>query len=86
VAIEIEKPELEAPFLAQTKNGNFQNVEDFLLDALQTSLKLSRRTRSGEPQRKSLVQIFAESPLKWNEQICCDPRPSGLCRRVPQTL
>lgn len=63
MTIEINKPELEALIRARLQAGEFQSVEDMLLDALRTG-KPDEKPSSRPSDRKSLAQLFAESPLK----------------------
>lgn len=64
--IEILKPELERRLREQMENGHFHDVDELLekaLDALQEKKEPSAiRHRSGG--RKSLAQLFADSPFK----------------------
>jgi len=65
MTIEIHKPELEALIRERMKTGAFQSVEDALLQALTSSqpVPTANDGRRGE-RRKSLAQLFAESPFK----------------------
>jgi len=67
--IEIHNPELEQRVREQIQRGQFHNMDDLLekaLDALEeketTAAIPSHRERPAG--RKSLVELFAESPLK----------------------
>ncbi len=74
--IEIHKPELEALILQQMQNGAFRSIEDVLLHAL-TLASVSAPSNDHPPRdlsrplpnpgRKSLAQLFAESPFKGLE-------------------
>jgi hypothetical protein len=67
MTIEIRKPELEALIAERLECGTFESVEDVLLQALKSS---PPRDQAGPPKhrrpsgRKSLAQLFAESPFK----------------------
>lgn len=58
--IEIHKPELESIILERMASGEFQNVEDVLMQALKPAPAsvLPRKTK------KSLGQFLLESPLR----------------------
>jgi hypothetical protein len=66
--IEIHRPELEALIRERMTSGGFQNVEDVLMQALRSSaFKTETPTvpkRRRPEGRKSLAQLFAESPFK----------------------
>jgi len=66
--IEIHKPELERRVREQIQRGPFHDVDELLekaLDALQEKeLALSAHRPAG---RKSLAQLFADSPFKGLE-------------------
>jgi len=67
--IEIHNPELEQRVREQIQRGQFHNVDDLLekaLDALEEKeTGASPLTHYERPAgRKSLVELFAESPLK----------------------
>jgi hypothetical protein len=67
--IEIHKPELEQRVRDQIQRGPFHDVEELLEKALDA---LEEKGTAGAPSshrerpagRKSLVELFAESPLK----------------------
>ncbi len=67
MTIEIHRPELEALIQERMASGVFQSVEDALIQALRSSLPgaegpvPNRRRPEG---RKSLAQLFADSPFK----------------------
>jgi Arc/MetJ-type ribon-helix-helix transcriptional regulator len=67
--IGIHNPELEQRTRQQIQRGQFHNVDDLLekaLDALEEKQTAAAPPSHGErpPARKSLVELFAESPLK----------------------
>jgi hypothetical protein len=65
VTIQINKPELEALIQHRLRAGKFHNVEDMLLDALGgDEAPVGKRISKRPAGRKSLAQLFAESPLK----------------------
>lgn len=64
VTIEISRPELEALIEERLRTGAFQNVEEVLLDALKSAPDTKPVKRERPAGRKSLVQLFAESPFK----------------------
>jgi hypothetical protein len=65
MTIEIHRPELEALIRERMKSGAFQNIEDVLMDALKSSPEGTPPARRRRPEgRKSLAQLFAESPFK----------------------
>ena len=68
MTIEIHRPELEALIRERMKSGAFQNVEDVLMQALQSSVLTTETPatpkRRRPESRKSLAQLFAESPFK----------------------
>ncbi len=67
MTIEIKKPELEALIAERLQSGTFENVEDVLLQALKSSPPQDQAApskRQRPPGRKSLAQLFAESPFK----------------------
>ena len=70
--IEIHRPELEQRVRAQIQSGHFHDVDELFekaLDALdekKTAVALPPR-RERPAGRKSLVELFAESPLKGLE-------------------
>ena len=68
MTIEIHRPELEALIRERMESGAFQNVEDVLMQALKSS-ETTTETRTAPHRRRpegrrSLAQLFAESPLK----------------------
>ena len=66
--IQIEKPELEALIHDRMQAGKFQTVEEFLLDALQTSSLRGDADRkeghSGGATGADLVAAMQDSPYK----------------------
>jgi Arc/MetJ-type ribon-helix-helix transcriptional regulator len=67
--IEIHNPELEQRVREQIQRGQFHDVDDLLekaLDALEEKETAAAPSshREGPAGRKSLVELFAESPLK----------------------
>ena len=68
MTIEIHRPELEALIRERMKSGSFQNVEDVLMQALKSSAlptETLTKPKWRRPEgRKSLAQLFAESPFK----------------------
>lgn len=67
MTIEIHRPELEALIRERMKSGAFRDVEDVIMQALQSSHagelpppEIPRRPAG----RKSLAQLFADSPFK----------------------
>jgi hypothetical protein len=65
MTIEIHRPELEALIRERMKTGVFQNVEDVLMEAMTSSQPPSSGNRGRRASgRKSLAQLFAESPFK----------------------
>ncbi len=67
MSIEIQKPELEQRVRASIQRGQFHNLDDLVekaLDALGEKTPVSSaRERRRAAGRKSLVELFAESPL-----------------------
>ena len=65
MTIEIHRPELEALIRERMKTGAFHNVEDVLMQALTSSQPPSAGNNGQRAKgRKSLAQLFAESPFK----------------------
>ncbi len=64
VTIEINRPELEALIQERLRSGAFQNVEDVLWDALKTKPEAEGLCSQRSDRRKSLAQLFSESPFK----------------------
>jgi hypothetical protein len=68
MTIEVHRPELEALIRERMKSGAFQNVEDVLMQALQSSVLTTETPATPKrwrpESRKSLAQLFAESPFK----------------------
>ena len=70
--IEIQNPEIEQRVRAQIQSGRFHDVEELLEEALDALEKNGTAAVSAPPRerpsgRKSLVELFAESPLKGLE-------------------
>jgi hypothetical protein len=63
MTIHITQPEIEALIQERLRSGAFRDAEEVILDALRSSAESSRRPQSKQG-RKSLAQLFAESPLK----------------------
>ncbi|HMC63212.1 MAG TPA: hypothetical protein VKJ01_28715 [Candidatus Solibacter sp.] len=64
--IEIQRPELEALIRERMNSGAFQNVEDVIMHALKASAA-AEASAAATPRpagRKSLAQLFADSPFK----------------------
>jgi len=80
VTIEIHKPELEALIKERMKSGEFQNVEEVLLQALKSS-PIGERTAPHKP-KKNLAEFLLESPLRGSglklERQKDYPRPLDL--------
>jgi Arc/MetJ-type ribon-helix-helix transcriptional regulator len=68
MSIEIQKPELERRVRARIRSGQFQNVDEVLekaLDALEEKAQDSSADQQPRTEgRKSLVELFEESPLR----------------------
>ena len=67
MTIEIHRPELEALIRERMSSGAFHDVEDVIMQALRSSpaAEAPAATTSQRPEgRKSLAQLFAESPFK----------------------
>ncbi len=66
MTIEIHRPELEALIRERMKSGAFHDVEDVIMQALKSSPAAD--AASSAPHRpvgrKSLAQLFADSPFK----------------------
>ena len=80
MTIEIHKPELEALIQERMKSGEFQNVEDVLLQALKSS-PIFERAAPRNP-KKNLAEFLLESPLRGSglklERQKDYPRPLDL--------
>ena len=67
MTIEIHSPEVEAIIRSRMAAGGFRNAEDVIVQALMStppaegSANAARRRPAG---RKSLAQLFADSPFK----------------------
>lgn len=85
--IEIQKPELEQRVRARIQDGQFKTFDELLeeaLDALDqkvpsTTVRQSRRAAG----RKSLVELFAESPLSGLNLDFSRNRSSGRSIDLP---
>lgn len=67
MTIEINKPELEELIRKQLESGAFQSIEDVLWQALSrvpTREKSDGTTRPRPEGKKSLSQLFADSPFR----------------------
>ena len=62
--IEIHKPELESLIRERMATGEFQNVEDVLMDALKPSPAVGESAKAPRKPKKSLGQFLLESPLR----------------------
>ncbi len=61
MTIEIHKPELEALIMERLQSGQFKNIEDILMQALQvTPVSPKKETRTGA----DLVAAMQASPYK----------------------
>ncbi|MFN0104923.1 MAG: hypothetical protein ACKV2U_22920 [Bryobacteraceae bacterium] len=80
--IEIHKPELENIIRERMASGEFQNVEDVLMEALKASRTSEQTGPPAQRAKKSLGQFLMESPLRdsglkleWRKDY---PRPVEL--------
>jgi hypothetical protein len=67
MTIEIHRPELEALIRERMNSGAFHDVEDVIMQALRAApaTEAPAATPPRRPEgRKSLAQLFAESPFK----------------------
>ena len=62
--IEIHKPEVENLIRERMASGAFQNVEDFLMQAFQSSPAVEQPAAPPRKPKKSLGQFLLESPLR----------------------
>lgn len=63
--IEIHKPEVEALINQRLRSGAFKDAEDVIMQALKSSPDTPATATPRRPEgRKSLAQLFAESPFK----------------------
>lgn len=62
--VEIHKPELENLIRERMTSGEFQNVEDVLIQALKASPGSEQRTEPPRKPKQSLGQFLLESPLR----------------------
>jgi hypothetical protein len=61
--IEIHKPELESLIRERMATGEFQNVEDVLMEAFKRSPAGEEATKPPREPKKSFGQFLLESPL-----------------------
>ncbi len=67
MTIEIQKPELEALIRQQMESGEFQNVDDLLIEALNSRLSQTETGLSSEEnRRKSLFEWMDKAGPAWN--------------------
>jgi hypothetical protein len=66
MTIEIRQPELEALILEQMKSGDFQTVDDLLMEALMSSRP---RLTADEIHRRRLLDWLAEAGPGWNPEL-----------------
>jgi hypothetical protein len=66
MTIEIHRPELEALILQRMERGGFRNVEDVLMQALQTSPMIDRQQEKSSDRRTGadLIQALQSSPYR----------------------
>ena len=62
--VEIHKPELENLIRERMASGEFQNVEDVLIQALKALPGNQQRTEPPRKPKQSLGQFLLESPLR----------------------
>jgi hypothetical protein len=77
MTIEIHQPQLEALIRQRMASGLFQSVEDLLLQTLEASP--AKRTEPAA-ERKSLAQLFADSPFRGMEMEF--PRDPAALRSI----
>ena len=75
--IEIHRPELESMILQRLASGRFENVEDVLLDALQSTA--AKPTGDGAP-----AQTFGERLIEAFAMIRVDGKDLDLSRDVSE--
>ena len=64
MTIEIHKPELEKFIRERMASGEFQNVEEVLMQALKSSLAGEQPSATPGKPKKRLGQFLLESPLR----------------------
>ena len=68
MVIEIQSPDVEAVIRERMKSGGFHDAEDVVRQALWQTKEMPSHTSTLQPPpaspRKSLAQLFAESPFK----------------------
>ena len=66
MTIEIHSPEAEAIIRQRMSSGGFRTPEDVVIQALTSSIEQTSEPKSSRRAagRKSLAQLFADSPLK----------------------
>jgi hypothetical protein len=64
MTIEIQKPELEALIVQRMKSGGFQNVEDTLLQALQTAPPVESPKPQDRRTGADLIAAIQASPYR----------------------
>ena len=68
MTIKIHRPELEALIRERMNSGAFHDVEDVIMQALRAAPTTTEAPTDTPPRRpegrKSLAQLFAESPFK----------------------
>ena len=67
MTIEIQRPELEALILQRMKHGGFHNVEDALMQALQTSPLLDEHENKSRAEQQPSATV--ERPLQTAADI-----------------
>lgn len=80
MTIEVHQPELEALIQQRMASGAFQDVEEVLMHALRSSSVPGNSLESEPVGRKSLAQLFAESPFRGTDLDF--PRDPSPLRRV----
>ncbi len=74
--IQIDQPKLEALIHQRMASGRYATVEDLLLRTLEASPETALRPNT---ERKSLAQLFAESPFRGLDmEFPRDPSPLRL--------
>lgn len=65
MTIEIHRPELEALIMQRMKNGGFHNVEDALMQALETApVPETKPKTSRKPTGADLIAAIQRSPYR----------------------
>lgn len=79
--IEIHKPELENLIRERMASGEYQNIEDVLIEALMPLTESNQTAQPASP-KKRLGQFLLESPLRGSglkvERQKDYPRPTNL--------